>query len=84
MISRLQSAAPTGSLTSTLILTGSLSMPTVCADYAGVYDVRPETYPQTLYTAGKVMREDVTVRAIPYYEVDNAAGGNTIIIGGET
>lgn len=52
--------------------------------YTGEYSVTPEVDTvQTLETAGKYMTNDVTVNAIPDYEVSNEAGGNTFIIGKE-
>ncbi len=52
--------------------------------YGGTYTVTPEVDTvQTLETAGTYMTNDVTVNAIPDYEVSNEAGGNTFIIGKE-
>ena len=52
--------------------------------YGGTYTVTPEVGTgQTLETAGKYLTNDVTVNAIPDYEVSNEAGGNTFIIGKE-
>ena len=51
--------------------------------YDGPYDVTPKVTAQTLKTAQKLMREDVSVRAIPYFDVSNPAGGNTIYIANE-
>lgn len=52
--------------------------------YTGEYNVTPEVDTvQTLETAGKYLTNDVTVNAIPDYEVSNEAGGNTFIIGKE-
>lgn len=51
--------------------------------YEGPYDVTPKVTAQTLKTAQKLMREDVSVRAIPYFDVSNPAGGNTIYIANE-
>lgn len=52
--------------------------------YTGEYSVTPEVdTAQTLETAGTYMTNDVTVKAIPDYEVSNEAGGNTFIIGKE-
>ena len=52
--------------------------------YIGEYTVTPEVdTAQTLETAGTYMTNDVTVKAIPDYEVTNEAGGNTFIIGKE-
>ena len=51
--------------------------------YEGPYEVTPKVTAQTLQTAQKFMREDVSVRAIPYFDVSNPAGGNTIYIANE-
>lgn len=52
--------------------------------YTGAYEVTPKIYsPVALPTKNKTMREDVTVRKIPQYEVSNDAGGNTLIMGDE-
>ena len=51
--------------------------------YEGPYDVTPKVTAQILPTAKKLMREDVSVRAIPYFDVSNPAGGNTIYIANE-
>lgn len=49
-------------------------------EYKGSYEITPSPEEQILHTALKVMRDDVKVKEIPYYEVSNASGGNTIII----
>jgi hypothetical protein len=50
--------------------------------YDGEYAVTPKADDSTtLETAQKYMTQNVNVRKIPYYEVDNAAGGATIYIG---
>ena len=51
--------------------------------YDGPYDAIPKVTAQTLPTANKLMLEDVSVRAIPYFDVSNPAGGNTIYIANE-
>ena len=52
--------------------------------YSGDYAVTPKADEgTTLPTAQKYMTRDVNVSKIPYYEVDNAAGGSTIYIGTE-
>lgn len=48
--------------------------------YDGSYEVTPKINAQSLNTAEKVMREDLKVKSIPYYEVDNTKG-TTIFIG---
>ena len=49
--------------------------------YGGEYVVTPSIVEQTLPTRNKTLAGDVTVEAIPYYEVSNDTG-NTFIIGG--
>ncbi len=51
--------------------------------YEGEYTVTPKVEAQTVPTAQKYMTEDMKVKAIPFYDVSNAFGGNTIYIGNE-
>lgn len=51
--------------------------------YEGEYEVTPKVSSQTLPTAKKLMKDDVMVKAIPYFDVSNPAGGQTIYIGSE-
>ena len=53
---------------------------TVNEEYDGEYSVIPTLENQTLATADKLMKQDVTVEKIPHYEVSNNAGGTTFII----
>lgn len=66
-------------------LTGSLALAyALNADvYTGDYEVTPQTVGQELFTKQKFMADDVTVHAIPYYEVGNNSGGSTVYIGGK-
>lgn len=50
--------------------------------YDGEYTVVPKAEEQTLPTGQTSMREDLTIQAIPYYEVSNPQNGKTVIIGG--
>lgn len=50
--------------------------------YTGPYTVTPKVEAQTLETAQKLMTDDVSVKAIPYYEMDNKEG-TTVFIGSE-
>jgi hypothetical protein len=50
--------------------------------YEGEYEVTPKVTEQTMETKEKVMAENVTILAIPYYDVGNTAGGSTVFIGG--
>lgn len=54
------------------------------APYEGDYDVTPKTYePVVLPTRNRLLSRDVNVAKIPQYEVSNAAGGLTLIMGDE-
>ena len=48
--------------------------------YSGAYEVIPKTVAQTLETKDKKMKDNVSVLAIPYFEVSNT-DGTTVIIG---
>lgn len=50
--------------------------------YTGQYEVTPlPNVEQILRTRNKVLKHDVVVQPIPYYETTNDAGGYTVIIG---
>ena len=49
--------------------------------YTGPYEVTPMPEAQKLTTNGKLMKADVTVKAIPYFNVGNPSGGSTAYIG---
>lgn len=51
--------------------------------YAGEYTVIPKTSGQILKTKNLIMTDDVTVNAIPYYQVENPSSGDTVYIGSE-
>ena len=51
--------------------------------YTGDYTVTPAVEAQTLETENKRMIDDLTIKAIPFYSVDNLQQGQTIIIGGD-
>lgn len=54
------------------------------AMYNGPYSVEPRSdSDQTLETAQKYMKRDVTVKKIQYAEVSNNSGGTTVTIGEE-
>jgi len=50
--------------------------------YMGAYEVTPAVEAQTLPTKQKTMQNDLTVKSIPYYEMDNQ-NGTTVYIGSE-
>lgn len=49
--------------------------------YEGDYEVTPQIDPQTLETAGKRMKDNVQIKAIPFFDVSNNSGGSTVYIG---
>lgn len=73
-----------GTLSGTGMIGGSLSQPSgLPPEYTGDYIVTPRAYERTrLPTNGLVMRDDVTVIEIPYYETSNVTG-TTIYIADE-
>ena len=48
--------------------------------YEGNYEITPKVTPQTLLTGQRVMKDNLNVLSIPYYETSNLKG-KTIIIG---
>lgn len=78
-------AGVSGRVAASAQLAGTVGIGSVYRDnvdtYEGDYTVVPKVGPQVLETAHKQMREDVTVHAIPYAEVTNAANGTTVTIG---
>ena len=50
-------------------------------DYVGLYEAIPSGDEQIFSMVNKTTRENFIVRAIPYEEVPNSAGGITAIIG---
>lgn len=63
-------------VTEATIVYGSGSAP----PYAGPYTVTPKVEAQTLETARKIMTDDVNIKAIPFFETSNNAGGETVYI----
>lgn len=51
-------------------------------EYKGSTEVTPQVIGQTLPTRNTLMKNDITIAAIPYYETSNLKGGYTAIIGG--
>ena len=51
--------------------------------YDGPYEAIPKVEAQTLQTAKKLMTDDVTVHGVPFYEVSNDQGGDTVYIAKE-
>ena len=65
------------------VISGTISVPTNYEAYDGEYKVTPAVHEQTMATNQKVMKDDVTIKKIPYYDVSNQAGGSTVYIGGD-
>lgn len=64
-------------------LTGSLQIPSAVGeeDYEGEYEVTPiMDHNIVLEKEGKLMQNDVTVKSIPHYEMENESGGTTVYI----
>lgn len=51
-------------------------------DYSGEYEITPQVESQTLQTKNRILRENMQVKEIPYYETSNLYG-ETIYIGSE-
>ena len=75
----------TGQLMQEAYLVGNLATAYVSASskYEGEYEVTPTVEGLTLDTRDKYMTDDVKIRAIPFYEVSNQSGGNTVYIAGD-
>lgn len=73
-----------GSLSSDGGLSGKISVSTEYDSYDEDYEVIPNAFnTQILHTANKVLRQDVTVEKVPYYETSNVQNGITVYIAGE-
>lgn len=51
--------------------------------YKGDYSVTPTVDGKTLKTAQTFLEEDIKIKKIPYFEVSNNSGGDTVYIGNE-
>ena len=51
--------------------------------YTGDYEVTPKVEKQTMPTKDKILINDMTIEAIPFYNVSNTSGGSTVFIGSE-
>lgn len=52
--------------------------------YEGEYEVTPTfSVDLSMKTKGCAMKDDVTIKKMPQYEVTNASGGKTLILGDE-
>lgn len=64
------------------LLSGTLDIGGTYQDYSGSYNVTPKTEGQILETENKILRQDVLIKRIPYFETSNDYG-ETIYIGSE-
>ncbi|MBS6180588.1 MAG: hypothetical protein KH921_07345 [Erysipelotrichaceae bacterium] len=65
-------------------LVGKLSVTSEYDAYTGNYQVIPHAFnAQTLNTANRLLKEDIIVAAIPYWETSNDSDGLTAYIGKE-
>ena len=51
--------------------------------FDGDYTVTPKVDSQTMPTKGRIMLDDVTIKAIPFFNVSNNSGGSTVYIAKE-
>lgn len=61
-------------------LVGYISKDASISYYSGEYEITPAVDAQVMLTKNKMMANDVTVNAIPYYETSNPFG-YTVYIG---
>ena len=54
---------------------------TVGEEFEGDYEVTPKVEAQTLQTRNKLMKADVSIKEIPFFDVSNTSGGSTVYIG---
>lgn len=78
----LPSGLLSGSIRPAVKLTGKVAIAVDHEYYVGEYNITPKIKQQILSTNDKLMTDDITVKAIPFYEVSNPQGGTTFIIGG--
>lgn len=67
-------------------LSGTITIPAQYSHdpYVGDYEIAPNAYnTQTLPTANKLLKNDVVIKKVPYFETGNAQDGVTVYIGEE-
>lgn len=65
-------------------LKGSICVTKEFDAYAGDYNIVPKAFiSQTLETANKVLKENVTISEVPYWETRNESNGQTAYIAKE-
>ena len=72
-----------GKIQSHMTLNGKVTISSDHEYFNGDYEVIPKIESQSLETKDKIMSKDVLIKSIPYYEVSNPQGGNTVYIGSD-
>lgn len=73
----------TGNMSSVNNITSTLNLDVgQHTDYDGDYEITPKTESQILLTKNKILRNNMQINEIPYYETGNEYG-KTIYIGSE-
>lgn len=73
-----------GKLSSNQEIAGDLSVTKEYDAYSGPYEITPKAFEkQTLETKDRVLRANLEVSEVPYWETGNEAGGNTVYIADE-
>ncbi len=73
-----------GTLSGSESLNGSICVTKEYDVYSGDYKVVPRaSSSQTLHTANKVLKEDILVTEVPYWETSNESNGTTAYIAKE-
>ncbi len=73
----------TGSISNVCSLSGTISVAkgTDAQLYTGDYEVVPNAYRDSILpTAGKVLKDDIVIAKVPYYETSNSSDGITVFI----
>ena len=69
-----------GTITPKKQISGNVTYASYVDNYDGAYEVTPRATQQYLKTKFKQVLDDITVRAIPFYEESNSSGGTTVYI----
>ena len=72
-----------GKIQSPMTLIGKVVISSGHEYFNGDYEVIPKIKSQSLETKDKLMSKDLLIKSIPYYEVSNPQGGNTVYIGSD-
>ena len=73
-----------GKLSKVVGLSGQISVVPPTIPYSGDYKVVPKAFEaQTLPTANRLLKEDIVITEIPYFETSNQSDGITVYIAKE-